>query len=76
MFFSLTFDINKNVIKVYNNKNVKFLYQNLVCIALESSRCISSLKKHHLILKMTIIGFDSYLLFITFFNLYLMINIK
>ncbi len=35
MFFSLAVSIDENIIKVHNNKNVKFVYQNLVDIVLK-----------------------------------------
>ncbi len=35
MFFLLIFSVDKNVVKIYNNKNVEFLYYNLVDLALQ-----------------------------------------
>lgn len=37
----LALGIDENVIKVYNNKNIEFLCQDLINIALKSSRCVS-----------------------------------
>ena len=36
MFFSLAFSVNKNVIKVNDNEDVEFFYQNFVNIAVKS----------------------------------------
>ena len=70
------FAINKNVVQVYNNKNVKLFYQNLVDIALKSGWCISQTKKHYyLILKIAIISLESCFLFVSFSNLHSIINI-
>ncbi len=41
MLFSFTFGIDKDVIKVYYHENDKFLYQELIDIALQSGRCVS-----------------------------------
>ena len=75
MFFFLVFSIDENTIKVYNNKNIKFFCQNLVDIALKHDWYVGQTKKHYLILKITIMGHESYLLFITFSNSYPIINI-
>ena len=64
LFFAC--NVNQNVIEVHNNKNIKFFYQDIIDIALESSRCISQSKIHHLILKMVIIDSKNCLLFIAF----------
>ncbi len=37
MAFFLIFDIDENVIQIYNNEDIKLFYQNLVDIALESN---------------------------------------
>ena len=76
MFFFLIFGINEEVIEVYYHKNVKFLFQSLIYIALKYGQCVSQLKKHYLILKKAIAGFNCHLLFISFFNLYLIIDIN
>ena len=35
MFFSLIFNLNKNVVKVYNNKNVRIFCQDLIDIVIK-----------------------------------------
>ncbi len=35
VLFPLTLSINENVIEVHNNKDIKFLYQDLIDIALK-----------------------------------------
>ena len=37
MFFSFILSIDKNVVKVYNNENIKFFCQDLVDIVLKYS---------------------------------------
>lgn len=39
--FSLIFGTNKDIVQVYNNKDIELLYQNLVDITLESGWYIS-----------------------------------
>lgn len=75
MFFSLAFSIDENVIEVYNNKNVKFFYQNLVDVALKRGWFVGQSKKHHLVLKVVIMNLKSCLLFIAFSDSHPMIDI-
>ena len=76
MLFSFILDINKDVIKIYYHKNVKFLCQDLVDIVLKSGQYVNQSKKHHLVLKIVIAGLKSYLLFIAFSNLDPMVSIN
>ena len=75
MFFSLTFIIDKDVIKIYYHKDIKFLCSDLVDIALEHGQCVGQFKKHHLVVKVTIAVPKGGFLFITFFDPHLMISI-
>ena len=75
MLFPFTFSVDKDVIKVYHHKNVKFFCQNLVDVALENSRCVGQFKKRHLILEMIIAALKSRLSFIAFFDPYLMVGV-
>ena len=75
MFFSLAFNVNKNVIKVYDNKNIEFFCQDLINIVLKSGQYISQFKKYYLVLKMAIASTKNNLLFIAFLDPHLMINI-
>ena len=45
------FGISQNIIKIYNNENIKFLYYNFVDIALKANRGIKKTKKHNLVFK-------------------------
>ena len=69
------FGINQNVVKIYNNKSVKLFGKNLIDVALKSGRSIRKFKKYDLILKMIVLGLESYLSFIVFTDFYLMIRI-
>ena len=75
MLFIIAFDIDKDVIEVHYHKNVKFFCQDLVDIALERSQYVGQSKKHYLVLKMAIAGFESRFLFIVFPNPHLIIGI-
>ena len=41
MTFSLIFNIDEDVIQIYNNKDIKFFYKDLVNIALENYQSIN-----------------------------------
>ncbi len=41
MAFSLILAIDENIVQVYNNKDVEFVYQDLVDVSLEYGRYIS-----------------------------------
>lgn len=71
---ALIFYIDKNIIQVNSNKNIKFFSQNLVGIALKASRYIGRAKNYYRVLKMAILSLKNYLLFVAFFNLYLIIS--
>ena len=51
---ALVLGIDKDVIKVNKNKDIKFLGQDLVNIALEAGRCVGQTKKHYLVLEVAI----------------------
>ena len=74
MSLALVFDIDKNVIKVNNNKDIKFLSQDLVNIALEAGQCVRQPKRHYLVLKVAVSSLESLLPFIALFYPYPMIN--
>ena len=76
MFFFLVFNINENIIKIYYHKNIKFLRQNLIDIALKRDQCVSQFKRHYLVLKMAVAGPKDHLPFIFFPNLHPMIDIS
>ncbi len=62
-------------VQVYNNKNIKLFYQDLVDISLKCGWCNSQSKKHYLVLEIAIAGFKSCFLILIFSNLYLIISI-
>lgn len=65
--------VDQNIVKIYNNKDIKFFYQNLVDITLKTCRNIRQAKQHDLVLKIAIPGLKSRFLFVSFSNLHLMI---
>ena len=75
MFFALALAIDEDVIEVYYYKNIEFLCQDLVDIALKRGWCVGQSKRHHLLLKMAIAGPEGYFPFIAFSDPYLMIDI-
>lgn len=62
------FDIDQNIVQIYDNKNVNFLSKNLVNVALKASWSIKKSKKQDLVLKMSISDLKDSLLFVTFSN--------
>ncbi len=76
IFFSLVLSINENVIKVYNNKDVELLCQDLVDVAPESGWYIGQSKIHYLVLKVVIADFQSCLQFMAFSDPHPMIGIR
>ena len=69
------FSINQNVIKVHNDKNVKFFYHNFVDIAIEADGDIRKTKKFDLILKIAVLNSKDYFLLVIFPNSYIMIYV-
>ena len=62
------FGINWDVIKINDNKNVKFLHKNFVNIALEAGKSIKKTKKHDLGLEITILHSESCFSLVIFLN--------
>lgn len=67
--------IDHNFIKIYNDKNIRLFYQNLVDIVLETSRSIEQAKQRDLIFKIALSGTEHCFSFIFILNLHLMINV-
>ena len=61
------FGVDKDVIKVKNGKNIKFLGQDLVNIALETGRCVGQPKRHYVVLEVAVSSPESRFPFIAFF---------
>ena len=74
--FSLVFDIDEDVIKIYYYKDIKLFRQKLVDIVLKYSWYIGQSKKYHMVLKIAIASLENCLLFIFFSNLHLIVNIS
>lgn len=75
MFFFLTFNVDKIVVKIYNNDNVKFFRQDLIDITLKTGWLISISERHYLVLKVVIPGPEDCFVFVTFSNFHLMIDL-
>ena len=75
MLFVFVFDIEKDIIEIYYDKNNDFFYQDLINVVLKRVRCICQSKRHHLVLKIIIAGHESCFLFIAFLNAHSIINI-
>ena len=77
MLFFFALDIDKTVIKIYYNKNLKLFRLDLISITLKYDWHIVQAKSYNLILKIAVTDLlDSYLPFIAFSDLYLRINIS
>ena len=69
------FSINQDVIKVNNNKNIKFFCKNFVNVALEAGWSMKNTEKYNLVLKIAALHLESCFLLITLPNSYLIICI-
>ena len=76
MVFFLVFGIDKYIIQIYNDKNIKLFYKNLNNIVLKSYQSVSQSKKYYLILEIIVSGPESYFLLILFANSYPVISIN
>lgn len=54
MVISLNLSKNKNIIKIYDKKNIKLLCQDLFDISLKYGRYIGQFEKYYLIFKVVI----------------------
>ena len=75
MKLAKVFNIDQNIIQIYNNKNIKLLDKDLINVALKNGQNIKMFKKHNLILKMAVLYPEIYLPFIAFTDSYPMIYI-
>ena len=62
------FGINQDVIKVYNDKNIKFFCKNLVDVSLEAGGGVGNTERHNLILKMAVTYSEGYFPFVILSN--------
>ena len=68
------FGIDKNIIQIYNDKDIELLSKNLIDIVLEAFQCISQTERHYLVLKMTLSSLEGCFSFVTFFDPHLVIG--
>ena len=66
--------VDKDVIKVKNDKDIEFLGQDFVNITLESARCVGQPKRHYLVLEMAVSSLESRLPFIALFYPHLIVS--
>lgn len=74
MILALIFNINQNVVKVHNNKNIEFLDKDLLNNFLEASWSITQLKRHYLVLEVVRASFKGSFLLVPLSNPHLMIG--
>ena len=70
------FGVDEDVIKVNNDKDIEFLGQDLVNIALEAGRCVGQPKTYYLVLEVAISCPESRLLFIALFYPHPMVSTR
>ena len=75
MWLTWVLDIDENIIKINNDKNIKHLSQDLIDITFEAGQSIRKPEKYYLVLEITISSLKDCLLFINFFNPNLMMKI-
>ena len=73
MGLSRVLGIDKDVMEVYNDKNIQLLSQNLVDIPLKTYQSVSQAKRYHLVFEMTVLYAESCLLLIALFDPYTMV---
>ena len=76
MLFSFAFTVDEDLIEIHYHKDVKFVRQNLVNVALERGQYIGQSKRYYLVLKVAIASFESYLPFIAFLDLHSIVSIS
>lgn len=76
MYFSFTFNIDENVIKVHYHVDIELLYHDIINIAFKRNWYIGQAKRYYLVFEVAVTGFENRFLFIAFFDLYLMVDIS
>lgn len=74
IYLAEIFDMDKNVIKINNDKNDKFFSQDFTDTTLNTGQNIKKSKNYHLILELAILSLESYLLFIILLDPYVIVN--
>ena len=72
--FSFVFGVDKVIIQIHNDKDIKFFCKDLIDIALKCCRNIGKSKKYYLIFKITVSSLESSFLLISFVNSHLVIG--
>lgn len=68
-------DIEHDIIKINNHKNIQFFWHYLINLFLEACRYIGKAKKHHLILKKTVFSLKNRFLLVSFTNSHPVVSI-
>lgn len=66
---------DKDIFQIYDKKNIEIFYQNLINILLKDQQYIKKFEQYYLIFEITILNLKLYFLFISFTNLYDMVEI-
>ncbi len=74
MGLSWILSIDQDVIQVHYNKDIKLFSENPVDIDLKTGGCVRKAKGYYLVLKVTVSGVKSRLLFVIFSNPHLIIS--
>lgn len=67
------FNINQYIIRVHNDKNVKFLSRDLVDIVLKAGIDMKKIEKYNLVLKIAVSHLESYFPLVILLNSHLII---
>ena len=68
--FALIFGIDKDIIQIHNNEDIKFFCEDLIDVALEYCRSVGQSKRHHRIFEVAVSGLESSFPLISFANSY------
>ena len=74
MSLAQVFGVDEDIIKVNNDKNIEFLGQNLVNIALKASLCVGQPKRHYLVLEVAVSSPENRFPFFALFYPHLMVS--
>ena len=66
MSIPIIISINEDVIQIYDDKDIKLLSKNLVNISLKACWCVCQTKRHHLVLKVTVLSLERDLSLVSF----------
>lgn len=67
-------DINQNVLQIYHNKDIKFLSEDFVDLALKTGLCIEQSERHHLVFEVLVSGTKGRFPLVTVLNSHPMID--